>query len=561
MKKYLPGGVLLLLTLALYLPTLRTGFLTDDFLDAQTTFPTAQRAFTEMMSSGYRPLMSYSWALDNWLWGTGRQWGWHLTNIFILAGALFSIRSFLKLFVKDSNAVLVGMALFAFCTPVAVSVAKTVWRTSLLPVIPLLWSMVFLTRYSRKERGLSALVFSSIFLLISLFLKEIALGVPPAFAVLAWSQTKGRAKTVFFALAASALPVMIYLTVRYITVGFAHGYTESAAFGAFMLKNILLLLGKIWTPWLSSLPARILLLLFGTCLWMSPWEKRLKVFLAVFSCLILLTVGNLSPRADYAVPAVAVFSLAVALFLQHHSSRRVYVLAILCLSAVFLYSADEVKLIKGASDSLKDDIERIAAAAEEIPGNGPLFLTGVQESFGGYGTFWPGEYMMPMRYAGIEPSRYIFGTDRIWEQLIQREEPGYLVFLDQHGGYRQYRLSPDMYRERSDTTVSAASPLIAGSLVGYPACRAPGPDERMILVSSELPDSLTEVRPTLHDQEWFFCLSAIPVWLTADSSTVIIADFDELVFTDRNVAEEIALEVLAAKHSVLRDQDLVPNAL
>jgi hypothetical protein len=447
--RYVVYAVLICVCVFLYLPVLNIGFLTDDFLDAQTTFSEAHRAFTNMLSSGYRPLMSYSWAIDNLIWGTGRQGGWHLTNLVILAGALFSLWFFLKLFVKDKGAVLTGVVLFALCTPVAASVAKTDWRTSLLPVIPLLWSMFFLVRYSRRERGFSALVLSSLCLLVSVFLKEIALAIPPAFAVLAWSQAQAenRIKTGLKAFAAAILPVAAYLVTRYVTVGFTMGYSESSTFGLFMVKNILLLVGKVWTPWLSSVPARILLLLFGIGLWFLPAERRLKVFLAAFSFLVLLTVGNLSPRVDYAVPVIPVFSLSVALFVQKYSSRGFSAAVILCFSAVFLNSVDEIKVIQGASDSLRGETRRIITMSEEVPGNGPLFLVGVQETRGEYGTFWHGEYMLPIQYMGMDPQRFVAGTDRIWEILLGSDIPGYVVFLDLNGGYRSYPVSLDMYPE------------------------------------------------------------------------------------------------------------------
>ena len=549
--RYVVYAVLICVCLLLYLPVLNIGFLTDDFLDAQTTFSEASRAFTHMLSSGYRPLMSYSWAIDNWIWGTARQGGWHLTNLIILTAALFSLWCFLKLFVKDRNAVLAGVVLFAICTPAAASVAKTVWRTSLLPVIPILWSMFFLVRYSRRERGSSALVLSSLFLLVSVFLKEIALAIPPAFAVLAWSQAQGgnRVKTGLKAFAAAILPVAAYLVTRYLTVGFAMGYSESSTFGLFMVKNVLLLMGKVWTPWLSSVPARILLPLFGIGLWFLPAERRLKVFLAAFSFLVLLTVGNLPPRVDYAVPVVPVFSLSLALVVQKYFSQRFSAGVILCLAAVFLNSVDEIKVIQAASDSLGRETRRIIAISEDIPGNGPLFLVGVQETLGEYGTFWHGEYMLPMQYMGIDPHRFIAGTDRIWEILLGSGIPGYVVFLDLNGGYRSYPVSLDMYPEHPDTVVLTTEPFMAGLLIGYPTCTAIGPYDELTLVSSTSPDSLYRISSVQHDEGWYFDLASVPVWLAGDSSTVIVTSCNELVFTSFNISRASALEVLAAKRS------------
>jgi hypothetical protein len=137
----------------------------------------------------------------------------------------------------------------------------------------------------------------------------------------------------------------------------------------------------------------------------------------------------------------------VALFVQKYSSRGFSAAVILCFSAVFLNSVDEIKVIQGASDSLRGETRRIITMSEEIPGNGPLFLVGVQETRGEYGTFWHGEYMLPIQYMGMDPQRFVAGTDRIWEILLGSDIPGYVVFLDLNGGYRSYPVSLDMYPE------------------------------------------------------------------------------------------------------------------
>jgi hypothetical protein len=229
---------LLFLCLLLYLPTLCTVFLTDDFLDCQTDFRHAGRAFTTMLSSGYRPLMSYSWAMDRYVWGISREYGWHITNILILVAALVSLHRFIVLFVQRRNAVLWGLAVFAFSTPVLLSVAKVVWRTSLVPLIPLLWSMHFMVQYSRKGSGRYLFV-SALLFLVSLLLKETALALPPAFAALAWWQSTcdNRRDNALKALLVPALAVGVYLAARYLAIGFAVGYSESSTFGIFMGRN------------------------------------------------------------------------------------------------------------------------------------------------------------------------------------------------------------------------------------------------------------------------------------------------------------------------------------
>jgi len=70
--------VIFLLVLVLYLPTLSTGFLTDDFLDCTHTLQEVPAAFSSQYVGGYRPLMILSWALDNRIWSVENQTGRHI---------------------------------------------------------------------------------------------------------------------------------------------------------------------------------------------------------------------------------------------------------------------------------------------------------------------------------------------------------------------------------------------------------------------------------------------------------------------------------------------------
>ena len=539
--------LLVLFAFALYLPTLQIGFLTDDFLDAQTTFTDVPETFTSIQASGYRPLMSFTWAIDNMLWGREKQWGWHLTNLFILFLALVSLRCFLRLFVRDGNAVMLGLALFAFATPVVVSVAKMDCRTSIIPVIPLLWSMYFLATYSRRERGHAALAFSSICLLMSLFLKETALAIFPAFAALSWSQAPDgrRGRTALMGLAAGAIPAIVYIAVRVLVAGLKTGYEDSAVFGPFMVKNLLFLSGMVWSPWLCNIPARVLLPLFGTVIWLLPVERRLKVFLASYCFFVLLTVSNLTPRIYHAVPAVPAFALAVSLTAEKLSSRRFSLVVAVLFLGVFLHSRDEVKLIRAASDYLRDEIDRMVTLSEEIHSEGPLFISGVEETCGGYGIFWPGEYMQPIQYAGFEPGRFIGGTVRMWEQLLDGTS-GIIVFLDRLGGYCPYDVSRERYSPLADSTVILEGVSLAGELLNYPSCSIETSSGSLGVFQPILSESVIWLLPESLDGEWFYDLASEPLWASGDEN-VLIFGYGKMMFTDRNIAVEKAIESISGR--------------
>jgi hypothetical protein len=83
----IPRGlqVLSLVALALILtgPSLRFGFLSDDFLDLQHRF--SAESFTRFEAGGFRPLTVALWSIDRAVCGPCRPWGWHMTNILLHA--------------------------------------------------------------------------------------------------------------------------------------------------------------------------------------------------------------------------------------------------------------------------------------------------------------------------------------------------------------------------------------------------------------------------------------------------------------------------------------------
>ena len=545
-------AALLLLGLILYLPTLRIGFLTDDFLDIQTDLSNAGEAFTGMVSSGYRPLMSYSWALDNAVWGLERPWGWHLTNLIILALALVSLNSFLRLFVSKGTAIAAGLAVFAFSTPVLVSVAKMDWRTSILPVIPLLWSLYSCVRYSRGG-GRTHLAASALLLLISVFLKETALATPPAFALLAWSESpkERRRMKAIQALAASGVAVVLYLAARYMAVGLSTGYSESSAFGFFMARNVLTHLGAVLSPWTSGLPARVMLPLLLLFLWLLPATIERKSFIAAFAFFSLLTVSNLPPRIDYAVAAVPSFSLAAALLIQERGrTKGVAPAAFLVIGAVFLNSLDQRKLIQDASDVLREQTGRMASIAGSLPGTGSVFFHGAAAETGGYGTFWAGEFMMPLRVAGYDTERFVTGSDRIWDVLLEREGNGHLVFITENG-FMDYPVSLLMYEEVPDTTVFIDGSVSSSSLTRYPSCTVSRCEAPLHLYCPSLCDSLLTVEPESIHGQLVFDLASQPVWLSGDEGLVIFYEGGQLNFTCRNHSLSEAIRRVEMKHETL----------
>ncbi len=352
------------------------------------------------------------------------------------------------------------------------------------------------------------------------------------------------------ALAASGVSVMVYGLLRYFAVGFSTGYSESMTFGYLILKNIILFSGMTCAPWFSDVPVRILIPAFALLLWYVSGNWRVRMLIAVMTAFLLLPVSNLSPRPDYAVAGVPAIALAIGLIVEKYEKGK-YLLPslIIFFAGMFLNSRDEVRTIADASDYVDRTTARLAEIADELPGNGPLFVSGVDNAVGVYGTFWPGEYMLPMECLGFQPGRFVTGTDRIWEALITESDSGFLVFMADNGiHYTSAHVSADMYPELPDTTVQLTGSIPLGNLIRYPSCFGSDESVPLYLVSPIYPDSVITVFPGLGDGTIFYDLAAVPIWLTADEAAVVMVENSvELVFSSRNLSLERALDILAFK--------------
>jgi hypothetical protein len=470
--EYPMAAAILAAALVLYLPTLRTGFLTDDFLDCSHTFDEAAGAFTGESSGGYRPLMTLAWALERAVWSAERPEAWHISSLFILAVFCFSLTVFIQGFVNRRSAVLAALALVLLCYPVAVSAARVSWRATMLAGVPFIWAMILAVRWCRRRSPL-LLLFGALLFLVSLLFKETFLAAPPVFAALgnAASSRGKRLRNSALLFSASLVAVLVYGAMRYSAMGLQVNYQETTRFGLHTLSNLLLYGGSVFRPWLSMVPARVLLftLTLPVFFLVREWKHRFLVLsLGLFP---LLPVANLGVRPDLAVAAVPAAALFIAfLFQRLKGSRVLLALFAVFLLGVFQHSLDQVRILAAASRAVNETTDRLALIAEEVPGNSPLFIIGAPMSVGDYGTFWPGEFMIPLRCRGHEPGRQVAGTGMLWELLAERES-GHMVFLDE-SDHRVYPVSSGMFTEQGDTLVHLLGGMDAGGLFEYPSCTA-----------------------------------------------------------------------------------------
>ncbi len=537
--------------LILYLPTLWTGFLTDDFLDCSHKLTEVPIAFVGEAGGGYRPLMVFSWALDNALWDVTGQWGWHLTNLIILAGAVAAMRLFLRCFIHSKLAMNAATAFFVFSGPVAVSVARVSWRTTLLALIPLLLSVVFYHKWGRCTTRKRYLVCGSILYLISLLFKETGLTAFPVLAFASYCGCIGDSKkrTFITALFAALGALTVYGVLRYLAMGFSVNYGESTQFGLFMVRTLLVQNAAPWSPWLSGIPVRILLLVFASAVYFAAHSWPIRILLGSLGIFMILPVSNLPARSDLAVAAMPAAVLFAANLVQRlQGSRAIIPLFLVFLAGVFSQSIDQVKILGEASKSVEVQSERIARISAELPGRGPVLFHGVEETVGGFGTFWPGDYTTPLICAGIESQRYLGGVERLWESLLGEEPEGYLVFFQRYPDYPAVDVSLNMYRHHEDTLVSTRGPFQCGDLIGYASCFSRS-ERALGLFLSGVSDSITWISGESFHESWMygFDLASSPLWLSGDSNLVVVHSGGDLLFSSRNISLERAQERLEDK--------------
>ncbi len=552
MRKFLPSVVILLVVAMLYIPTLRTGFLTDDFLDCNHTLREVPAAFSSQYGGGYRPLMILSWALDNRIWSVENQTAWHITNLILLLVSSLLVYVFLGRFLRKPEAIYSGTALFMLSYPMAVAVARVSWRTTILALIPFLASLILISIWSKNSRRKWMPAAAALLYLISLLVKETALTALPVIAMVAFCSAERESKwrKTFSAIVTGLIPLVIYGVLRYRAMGFGVNYAESTSFGPFILKNLMLQNSIVWQPWLSGASARLLLLLYPVAVFfgISKWKNRILVLsLGIF---LMLPVSNLTLRPDFSVAALPGAALFLGFLVQMlHGRRFLYPALTVFFAGIILFSRDEIRTLGMASDYVDRTTKRLAEIADELPGSGPLFVDGIANAVGVYGTFWPGEYLVPMDCLGIQPGRFVSGTDRIWEALITEGDSGFLVFLsDDAIHYISVPVSVDMYAELPDTTLLLTGSIPVGNLIRYPSCQGPDESGSLNLVSRIFPDSVVTIVPELRDGAALYDLAAAPLWLASDETLVIVVESPvELVFSSRNASRERALERLEVK--------------
>lgn len=522
------AGLVLLAALSLYLPALEIGFLSDDFLDLEHSFDPG--TFTRFEAGGFRPLTVAVWAFDSAVYGPGRAWGWHLTNLLLHLLCASALILLLRSLGLRPRGLLAAAALFLLSPAVIPSAARVSGRTTIIALLPLLLAFRLHVRWERgRRRSILLLAGAQLLYLGSLLAKETALLAPLCFAGLSLylaEDDRGRIRKSLQALALYLLPVAVYAAWRLLAVGLALGYGESARFGPFMLKNATMLVRMTVSPWLDGIPLRILLLLALAAVLAlhRHWRKLVPAALLVLP--LVLTVSNLPPRSYYAYAALPGAALCAGLAADRLAGWRWSLVLAVLLAGCFLEARDELGRLRAADAYTETTTDHLAGLARTHP-DMLIAVSGIREGVADYGTLWPGAYREALITRGIHPSTPPVRAGRMWEAAhvaMRRGEMLTVLFADLSATPAKldtFSVDSRLWGSSRlpDTTLSIGPHGIGvdEDLWRYNSCRVwpAGPDSRLLLVSGE--DACNEIAPHhLAADSAFFDLESTPTWLIND---------------------------------------------
>jgi hypothetical protein len=157
-----------------------TGSLWDVFTSGFLERPTGEGA------DFYRPMVTLSFLLDQWLWGN-RPAGYHATNLLLHAISVLMVALFIRQTIGKRNAAVAGSLLFAVHPAHAESVCWISGRTDLMCSAFLLGGLNLYLSW--RDTGGRAVLYASYFLVaLALLSKELALTAPALAALAAWGQ-------------------------------------------------------------------------------------------------------------------------------------------------------------------------------------------------------------------------------------------------------------------------------------------------------------------------------------------------------------------------------------
>ena len=330
-----------LVSVVLYLPTLRHSFVWDDS-DIRPFGPASDGLYSIFMGRGlyFRPFVVLSERLDFALW-SGNPIGFHLTNIVMNGLASVGAFSVALLLLTDIPAALLATALFLTHPSHPDSVAWISGRTDVMASLFLFFGLASHMSF-RSEGRRDAAALSPLFMLFSLFCKETALVFPLLVLAydrivkkVAWRKTVGVQLTL--------VPILIFYAFLRRGFSFSHALSElvtktSAASSSsaasptvidrveqaflalgFYIKKILLPGEIVQYPDFSSTFNLVVAAFFVVCLLILVRRRRqdtalfglLFGFLTLAPALLVLLAGDIGSKVAVRYVFIPVFGFSL----------------------------------------------------------------------------------------------------------------------------------------------------------------------------------------------------------------------------------------------------------
>ncbi|KJR41159.1 hypothetical protein MCHI_002944 [Candidatus Magnetoovum chiemensis] len=394
--------LVLLISVAVYLPTLYSGFIWDDKQFLMRPLSMGKNPFKIFFGWKfyYRPFIHMFNNLDYAIWGFNAL-GWHLTNIFInmfncLLVFLFSHTMLNDDKFKDSisdinerKTLLLSFAcaiIFALHPIHVESVAWVSGRTDLLAT--LFFIPVFLSYYLYTKNGSVLNLFLTVlFLLFSLFSKENALSF--LLIAIAYGVTAGIAKRrfVYSIVILAFVEVMYFIVLRrgggvkeLMRAGGSQGaflsepmpvidYIKNLFFGiAYYFEKITIPFNQSLMPNMPSSYFNVIILLIPIILFFLFLRKRLMmeaflilwIILTLSPSLLVLFSQMTSPLGEryLYLPSVGFSLLLVFLALRIRSNRIIIIVLLIVITLYAVGVVNRVKVWKSGSTLWADTVKK-----------------------------------------------------------------------------------------------------------------------------------------------------------------------------------------------------------
>jgi hypothetical protein len=543
----------------LLLPTLHTGFLSDDFLDLDHDFTPS--SFTSFDQGGFRPLIVAVSAFDGHVWGPRRPWGWHLTNIILHALCTFMLWRAARDLGLRPRAAAFSVAFFLLSFAVAPSVARVSGRTTVIAMIPFLAA---LSVHARRVSGRSSAgwVIGPLLFLVSLLAKETVLLCAPVFGLVSMHLIEGRGGIRLFVrdTAIFLIPTALYLAWRLYWLGPLLGYSESVRLGFFMMRNLLTLAAMPFSPWLDGLPVRMLAAASVAALLLVPSRWRTKLLVVSLIVLPLVTVANLIPRSYYSYAALPGAALLFGMAAGASRGARGTALASVILLGCLLSAHDEVSRFRQADAVTQRTLRTLDSLVSACSPGTLVFISGQEMETAGYATLWPGAYAEAMSTVGADGSR-VFDHGAFWEACWPVIEAGgspvCLFARLGEGSFRTLDLAPGERFVQTilpDTSIDVRDGRLSvgGEALLHNSCLAVGAS-RLLLADPFEQGEWVEILPIENRGDTaLFDLESSPEWLLMGEAAfegLVLAPGSrgEIVFSSDRLWLEPLRQRLAAK--------------